>query len=138
MLIALIIVSVIAVAEAAFIFWLVKVLKNTFSVMDACVEIMEGKTPVKLKTAYNNKYYPATVIAQVSYNMETEMKVVDWSKYEDKKIVGFIVHTTKSLQDYYGDDLDEEEIELLNEPVVIPNVLVYEVEEGVWMWKSAE
>ena len=46
-----------------------------------------GKTALKYKTAYDGKYYPATVITQVKFNCDQESIIVDFSMYDTKKIV---------------------------------------------------
>lgn len=104
--------------------------------------MVENKPVRKLKKAYNDKYYPATVIAQVRFNSPSDGKIVDFSRYESHKLVGYTIYTTDKMEDYYGKDfleeLDEEDIEELQKPVVIKNVLVYEIAEGEWVWKSQD
>ena len=100
---------------------------------DGLVQMLDGKTPKQLKTAYNNKYYPATAVVQVKYGNNSEGKIVDFSLYERYKIVGFTIFTKDQPQDYYGEiynTLTEEEANELLEPILIKNVLVYEVQEG--------
>lgn len=134
------ILAVLLLGAAAFIFWLLGVLKNTFSITEDLVEVVQLKNGHKPQ-AYNDKYYPATVIAQVIFNAEYEGKVVDWSRYEDNKIVGFFMMTTDKPEDYYGKEfieiLEEEDLKELLKPVIIHNAQVYEYREGEWMWKSA-
>ena len=137
-IIIIIILATLLAAATAFIFWLLKVLKNTLDMSDGLVQLLDGKTPKQLRTAYNNKYYPATVIAKVEYNQTWEGRVVDLSLYDKYKIAGFIIYTKESPQDYYGPEynkLSEDEIEYLLEPIIIKNVLIYEIQEGDWMWK---
>jgi hypothetical protein len=142
MIVAIIVLSILLAAATAFIFWLLQVLKNTLDTTDGLVQLLEGKTPRQLKTAYNDKYYPAAVIAKIVFNAPSEGKVVDFSMYEKYKIVGFTILTTESAEAYYGKDfiaeLDEEMKEEIYKPVLIKKALVYEVAEGNWLWKSAE
>ena len=142
MAVVIVILAVLLLGAAAFIFWLLKVLKNTFSITENLIDMAQGKSPRAMKEAYDGKYYPATVIAQVKFDQPHEGKVVDWSLYEEKKIVGFIMMTTDKVEDYYGKDfiemLDEEELKELISPVMIKNALVYAVGEGDWFWKSAQ
>ena len=91
MIIAIIVLSILLVGATAFIFWLLKVLKNTFEIIESSLDMAAGKTPQKFRTAYDEKYYPATVITQVKFGCDSEMMVTDFSMYEDKKIVGFII-----------------------------------------------
>ena len=142
MTVVIIILAVLLLGAAAFIFWLLKVLKNTFSITENLIDMAQGKSPRAMKEAYDGKYYPATVIAQVKFDQPHEGKVVDWSLYEEKKIVGFIMMTTDKVEDYYGKEfiemLDEEDLEELTSPVIIKNALVYAVREDDWFWKSAQ
>lgn len=140
MAIVIAILAVLLLGAAAFIFWLMQVLKNTFSITENLIDMAQGKSPRAMKEAYDGKYYPATVLAQVKFDQPHEGKVVDWSLYEDKKIIGFIMLTTDKIEDYYGKDfiemLEEEDLEELTKPVIIKNALVYAVREGDWFWKS--
>lgn len=142
MTVVIIILAVLLLGAAAFIFWLLKVLKNTFSITENLIDMAQGKSPRAMKEAYDGKYYPATVIAQVKFDQPHEGKIVDWSLYEEKKIVGFIIMTTDKVEDYYEkefiDMLDEEDLEELTSPVIIKNALVYAVREDDWFWKSAQ
>ena len=142
MAVVIIILAVLLLGAAAFIFWLLKVLKNTFSITENLIDMAQGKSPRAMKEAYDGKYYPATVIAQVKFDQPHEGKVVDWSLYEEKKIIGFIMMTTDKVEDYYGKEfiemLDEEDLEELTSPVIIKNALVYAVREDDWFWKSAQ
>ena len=142
MAVVIVILAVLLLGAAAFIFWLLKVLKNTFSITENLIDMAQGKSPRAMKEAYDGKYYPATVIAQVKFDQPHEGKVVDWSLYEEKKIVGFIMMTTDKVEDYYGkgfiEMLDEEDLEDLISPVIIKNALVYAVREDDWLWKSAQ
>lgn len=140
MAVVIVILAVLLLGAAAFIFWLLKVLKNTFSITENLIDMAQGKSPRAMKEAYDGKYYPATVIAQVKFDQPHEGKVVDWSLYEEKKIIGFIMMTTDKVEDYYGKEfiemLDEEDLEELTSPVIIKNALVYAVREDDWFWKS--
>lgn len=142
MAVVIVILAVLLLGAAAFIFWLLKVLKNTFSITENLIDMAQGKSPRAMKEAYDGKYYPATIIAQVKFDQPHEGKVVDWSLYEEKKIVGFIMMTTDKVEDYYGKEfiemLDEEDLEELTSPVIIKNALVYAVREDDWFWKSTQ
>jgi hypothetical protein len=142
MAVVIVILAVLLLGAAAFIFWLLKVLKNTFSITENLIDMAQGKSPRAMKEAYDGKYYPATVIAQVKFDQPHEGKIVDWSLYEEKKIVGFIMMTTDKVEDYYGKEfiemLDEEDLEELTSPVIIKNALVYAVREDDWFWKLAQ
>ena len=142
MIVAIIVLSILLAAATAFIFWLLQVLKNTLDTTDGLVQLLEGKTPRQLKTAYNDKYYPAAIVAKIIFNAPSEGKIVDFSMYEKYKLVGFTVLTQNSPEKYYGkdflDSLDDETKQELDTPVLIKKALVYEVTEGNWLWKSAD
>lgn len=143
MIAAIIVLGLLVVAETLFIFWLLGVLKNTFSIVEDMSDFAQGRTPRSFKEAYDGKYYPATVIAQLKFNSPEEMSITDFSLYESKKIIGFTIYTTESIRDYYGaavDELSDEELELIfeNKPAIFKNSVVYAPREGIWTWKSAD
>ena len=140
MVAAIVSLSVILLATVAFIFWLLWVLKNTFDITENVIDIAANKIPRSLATAYDGQYYPATVIASVKYNSEEEMVITDFSLYESQKIVGFTICTKQSISDYYGSltfELDDHELQLLEEPTIFKDVIVYAPREDVWTWKPA-
>lgn len=136
------ILSVLLVGAVAFIFLLLRMLKNTFEVVEQAMDMTQGKIPAKFQTAYDEKYYPATVISLVKFNCDKESIITDFSMYEDKKIVGFTVCTKETIQEYIGDaanSIDEETLEeAFCTPTIFKNVVVYSPMEGMWTWKSAE
>lgn len=146
MIVAIVILSILLVGATAFIFWLLGVLKNTFEIVESTLDMAAGKTPRRMKEAYDGKYYPATVISQVQFGCDSETVITDFSMYEDKKIVGFILQTKETALEYIGANMEaiEEEAVLaelektLGEPTVFKNVLVYAPVEGMWTWKSAQ
>ncbi len=142
MIIAIIILSILLASALAFIFWLLQVLKNTFEIVENVMDVALGKPPRSCKTAYDGKYYPATVISQVKFDADDEMVITDFSMYEDKKIVGFTICTKESMREYMGAAADEIPDEILEEtlgtPSVFKNVVVYAPAEGMWTWKSQE
>ena len=142
MIVAIVILSILLVGAAVFIFWLLQVLKNTFDIVEQAMDMAQGKTPQKYKTAYDGKYYPATVISQVKFDCDEEMIITDFSMYEEKKIVGFTVCTKETIREYIGAAADDLPDDLLEEtfatPTIFKNVIVYAPMEGMWTWKSQE
>ena len=142
MIIAIIVLSTLLLGAIAFIFWLLKVLKNTYEITENAMDMALGKTPRKYKEAYDGKYYPATVISRVQFNCDSEMMITDFSMYEEKKIVGFTICTKETAREYL--ELDDEEMpdevieELSGKPAIFKNVVVYAPMEGMWTWKSQE
>lgn len=146
MIVAIVILSILLVGAIAFIFWLLRVLKNTFEIVESTLDMAAGKTPRRMKEAYDGKYYPATVISQIQFGCDSETVITDFSMYEDKKIVGFILQTKETALEYIGANMEvieEEEVlseleKTLGEPTIFKNVLVYAPMEGMWTWKSAQ
>lgn len=146
MIVAIVILSILLVGATAFIFWLLGVLKNTFEIVESTLDMAAGRTPRRMKEAYDGKYYPATVISQIQFGCDSEVVITDFSMYEDKKIIGFILQTKETALEYIGanmEAIEEEEVlaeleKTLGEPTVFKNVLVYAPVEGMWTWKSAD
>lgn len=132
--------SVLLLVAIPFIFWLLRVLKNTLNSIDVLSGMVQNKAPRKFREAYNGKYYPAIVIAQLKFDAPAAMTLTDFSMYEKRKIVGFTIYCTESMKDYYGTEIEnfednEELLELLDRPVILKNKEVFEVSEGVWAWR---
>ena len=150
MIVAIIILSILLVSAIAFIFWLLRVLKNTFEMVESTLDMAAGKTPRKMKEAYDGRYYPATVILQIQFGCDSETVITDFSMYEDKKIVGFILQIKETALEYINANIkieqeEEEDEEFLSklkksleEPTVFKNVLVYAPREGMWTWKIVQ
>lgn len=146
MIVAIVILSILLVGATAFIFWLLGVLKNTFEIVESTLDMAAGKTPRRMREAYDGKYYPATVISQIQFGCDSEAVITDFSMYEDKKIIGFILQTKETALEYIGANLEVEEDEevlselqkTLGEPTIFKNVLVYAPVEGMWTWKSVQ
>lgn len=146
MIVAIVILSILLIGATAFIFWLLGVLKNTFEIVESTLDMAAGRTPRRMKEAYDGKYYPATVISQIQFGCDSEVVITDFSMYEDKKIIGFILQTKETALEYIGanmEAIEEEEVlaeleKTLGEPTVFKNVLVYAPVEGMWTWKSAD
>lgn len=106
--------------------------------------MMERKPQIRAMKAYNNVYYPANIIAKLEFGSPHEMKLIDFSMYDKYKIIGFTIYTKETLEEYYGDiinelnEINDDIIEELVKPVLLKNKLVFEVSEGNWTWKSAD
>lgn len=145
MIVAIIILSILLVGATTFIFWLLRVLKNTFEIVESTLDMAAGKTPRKMKEAYDGKYFPATVISQIQFGCDSEAVITDFSMYENKKIVGFILQTKETALEYINANLEvteDEEVlseleKTLSKPTIFKNVLVYAPVKGMWTWKSA-
>ena len=135
MLIALIIVSVLLVAASAIIFYLWQVLKNNFEVTNEIITAYNYAT----KTAHDGKYYPATIIAKTEYGQPQAQTIVDWSLYESRQIVVFVLHLTETIEECFDkkflESLDEEQRKIVEQSTIIRKAIVYAPKEGEWLWK---
>lgn len=125
MKIALIITIIIAVALAAFIFFLCWVLKNTFKTfISSSIGSMISELPIDLETAYDGKYYPCTLLLSIQKSNDgTHTQIYDFSMYDSHKIVGLqIVSDEFEDEDEYGEH-------------IVPHAIVYQPFEGDWLWK---
>lgn len=134
MVIALVIVSILLAAAVAFIFFLLKVLKNTYCILDKAQEIIKMLDNLRHEKAYDGKYYPATLILSIKYECEEDMLITDFSRYDSHKVVGFTLLNKCSYpeEEYESLGVSREDVE---EPQIIPNVIVYSPREGIWKWK---
>lgn len=129
-----IVLSILLAIAVAFIFCLILMLKKAFKTI-YCLLGKDNKS-IKLshKVAYNGKYYPATVITQVIFNAKEWQTITDFSMYEDKEIICYTLYTTENIKQYCeGNEALEA---AFGKPMVVPHAVVYEIEEGVWTWKS--
>lgn len=139
---AIIILSLLVMAETLLIFWLFGVLKNTFNIVQDLSDMAKGKIPKGYKEAYDGKYYPATVLAKIIFESPQNMTITDFSMYESKRIVGFTIYTNETIREYYGDAANEISDEELKErfqdkTAIFKDVIVYSPIEGVWTWKQS-
>ena len=152
MIIAIIILSILLAAAIGIIFWRCGVLKNTSKILDfGDLDISFSSMSInKLspQTAYDGKYYPATVILTTKYDQPQEGIITDFSMYEEKNIIGFTALIKDTFENNIKqmlkicnipDDIPIEMIEeAINTPTVMKNVVVYSPIEGVWTWKSQD
>ena len=152
MIIAIIILSILLAAAIGIIFWRCGVLKNTSKILDfEGLDISFSSIPMNRfspQTAYDGKYYPATVILTTKYDQPQEGIITDFSMYEEKNIIGFTALIKDTFENNIKqilkicnipDDIPIEMIEeAVNTPTVMKNVVVYSPIEGVWTWKSQD
>ena len=74
--------------------------------------------------AYNDCYYRAKVLVVCSWNQEQESFVADFSRWEDG-VVAFIYNLREPRP-----------VGLSRDWFVLDDALVYEVADGIWMWKK--
>ena len=119
MKIGIIIISVLLFVAVAFIFLLIKVLKNT------CLEFYTSKilNNVRNGEAFDDTYYPATLLLGVYPAAKDGIEtIVDFSMYDTDKIIGFQIFTNDLEKIDYGE-------------FVVPNAVVFQPVEGTWLWK---
>lgn len=141
--------SVVAVAAIGFIFWLLKVLKNTLNITENVINMAQGTSTRNKEKAYDGKYYPGTVISRLEFGAAEECIITDFSAYDTHKVVCFTLRLKESVRDYAAtildkvDDMfedmnmtDEELMKIVGQPSIFKDVIVYAPLEGVWTWKS--
>lgn len=154
MIVAIIILSILAIIEAGIIFLLWKVFFRTFGNLENVLGAVQGYSEmfddladlanIKYEKAYDGKYYPCTLFMSINFeNPHTEI-IADFSLYEKKKIIGLNIKTEDSLDDYIEKNemlaaYKGTEVEENKEcHMVIPKAIVYSPMEGVWTWKYME
>ena len=141
--------SVVAVAAIGFIFWLLKVLKNTLNITENVINMAQGTSTRNKEKAYDGKYYPGTVISRLEFGAAEDCIITDFSAYDTHKVVCFTLRLKESIRDYAAtildkvDDMfedmnmtDEEIMKIVGQPSIFKDVVVYAPLEGVWTWKS--
>ena len=143
MVIAIIVLSILAVCGGLFIFLLMKMLKRSFLIIGDFQDLQAGKIPRSIEKAYNDIYYPATVVTQVVFGAPCDATIADFSLYDKYGIVGIQLEVPETVREYYDKseyaDLTDEELNMMfcKNPVVFKDVLVYEYAEGLWTWKHS-
>lgn len=79
---------------------------------------------VDVSEAYNDRYYRAKVLVVCLWNQEQESIVADFSRWEDG-IAAFIYNLREPRP-----------VGLSRDWIVCDDALVYEVADGIWMWKK--
>lgn len=114
MIIAIIVLAIISLLGIGAVIFLLRLLNECADI------ILEGCTP--------KNFYRADVIATVCFNADYDGMVADFSRYEDKGIVGMSVCCTRA-------PLNEHEEKINGIPIIAPDVLVYEAMKGVYAWQ---
>ena len=73
-------------------------------------------------------FYRADVIATFRFNADYDGMIADFSRYEDKGIVGMSTYCTRA-------PLNEHEEKINGIPIIVPDALVYEAMKGVYAWQ---
>lgn len=144
----------VALLEAAIIFFLWKVLKNTLEKLETVLEISEGYSEmvnelqswinIENDLAYDGKYYPCVLLMSINFEHPHTEIVADFSMYEKLKIVGLNIKTQDSLDDYIKrnpnlESYKDSEVDINKElNLLIPKAIVYQPMEGLWTWKPTE
>lgn len=137
MIILLGIVSVLLIASLAFNFFFIRFLKNTYEKLTKAQELILTLDCVHNEKAYDDKYYPCTLITQLKYDCEDEIVVTDFSRYETDKVVGIFVCSKEPYPEEEFAELGFERDEV-EQPQILPKMIVYSPREGFWKWKSQD
>lgn len=113
MIIAIVILSILFAAAFLIAIFLVSALSKF--AQESLVDVSE---------AYNDHYYRAKVLVVCSWNQEQESIVADFSRWEDG-VVAFIYNLRESCP-----------VGLSRDWFVCDDALIYEVADGIWMWKE--
>ena len=92
-----------------------------FRLLNECADIISEECTPK-------NFYRADVIATVCFNADYDGMVADFSRYEDKGIVGMSTYCTRA-------PLNEHEEKINGIPIIVPDALVYEAMKGVYAWQ---
>ena len=135
--IALAIVSILFVGALALNFLLLRVLKNTFSKLEAAQDYVLTKDCLENEKSYDGKYYPGAVISTLKYDCESDLIATDFSRYDDLGVIGITCCCSDKYpaKEFERLGLSRDEVE---RPQYIPNVIVYSPREGFWKWKSQD
>ena len=121
MKILLIVLLILCVASAAIIFFLSRVLKNTYK--ELIKMVIEDELNFDLDSAYDGKYYPCTLFLDVTRGSPHE-RIYDFSLYESHNVIGVKLVIDEDDEELYGTK-------------IIPRAIVYQAMEGCWMWKPS-
>ena len=114
MVIVIVILSVLFAVAFLMVIFLASVLSK-FVHQESLVDVSE---------AYNDRYYRAKVLVICSWNQEQESLVADFSRWEDG-VAAFIYNLREPRP-----------VDLSRDWFVLDDALVYEVADGIWMWKK--
>ena len=114
MIIAIIVLAIISLLGIGAVIFLLRVLNE-------CADII-------LEECAPKNFYRADVIAIVYFNADYDGMAADFSRYEDKGIIGMSAYYTRA-------PLNEHEEKINGIPIIAPDALVYEAMKGVYAWQ---
>ncbi len=128
------IICVLLLGSVALNFLFIRMLKNTLERFMLLYDYSEIQDNIKMGKAYDDKYYPGHVVAQLKYGCPQGMIVADFSMYETHKIIGITVCESESFpeEEFTKMGLTREMVE---QPQFHRNVTVFQPSEGMWSWK---
>lgn len=147
--VAIAILVILLIIETAIIFLMWKItfgnLKNILNMSNEYSDMVsefQSILNMQNEVAYDGKYYPCVLFMSIEFNcLHTEM-IADFSLYDSKKVIGLLIKSTNSLDDFIEDnpllarykDTDfEKECH-----IIVPKAFVYSPMKGVWSWKLME
>lgn len=150
--VAIAILVVLLIIETAIIFLMWKVLKSTFNNLENILNLsneysdmvsdFQSILNIQNEVAYDGKYYPCVLFMSIEFNHPHTEMIADFSLYDSKKIIGLLIKSTSSLDDFIKDnpllamykDTDfEKECH-----IIVPKAFVYSPMKGVWSWRPME
>ena len=114
MIIAIIVLAIISLLGIGAVIFLLRLLNE-------CADIISEECIPK-------NFYRADVIATTCFNADYDWMVADFSRYEDKGIIGMSAYYTRA-------PLNEHEEKINGIPIIAPDALVYEAMKGVYAWQ---
>lgn len=114
MIIAIIVLAIISLLELAAI-------KFLLSNLNECLDIV-------LEECSPKDFYRANVIAVTCFSADYDGMVADFSRYEDKGIIGMSTYCVR-------DPSNEQESKINGIPIIVPDAIVYEAMKGVYAWQ---
>ena len=89
--------------------------------LDNCADIILDECgPKELFTGH--------VLATVCFNADFDGMIADFSRYEDKGIIGMCSYCMRP-------PADEHESKMNGIPIIVPDAIVYEAMRGVYVWQ---
>ena len=89
--------------------------------LDNCADIILDECGPK-------EFFRGNVLATVCFGADFDGMIADFSRYEDKGIIGMCNYYTR-------EPADEHETKINGIPIIVPDAIVYEAMRGVYVWQ---
>lgn len=114
MIIAIIVLAIISLLGIIATVFLLKCLDN-------CADMLLDECGPK-------EFFRGSVLATVCFNADFDGMIADFSRYEDKGIIGMCSYCIR-------EPANEHEAKMNGIPIVVPDAIVYEAMRGVYVWQ---